>query len=71
GLPDMNGYQLVREMRAAPWGRCMLLVAATGWGQPADRERALDAGFDRHLTKPVALPELLAALRPAGPAGGN
>jgi PAS domain S-box-containing protein len=54
GLPDLNGYALAKAIRASPWGRDVLLVAVTGWGQSEDRQRALDAGFDRHFPKPVA-----------------
>jgi CheY-like chemotaxis protein len=53
GLPDLNGYEIARQMRATGWGRHVFLVAITGWGQDADRERAFAAGFDHHLTKPV------------------
>ncbi len=65
GLPDMTGYELAGRLRAAPGGTSMFQIAATGWGQDADRQRALDAGFDRHLTKPVdfdKLREMLAEL---------
>jgi PAS domain S-box-containing protein len=54
GLPDLDGYQLATKFRAAPWGRGVSLVAVTGWGQDEDRRRAFEAGFDYHLTKPVA-----------------
>jgi CheY-like chemotaxis protein len=54
GLPDLNGCDVARRIREAPWGQRMLLVAITGWGQQDDRQRALEAGFDHHLTKPVA-----------------
>jgi CheY-like chemotaxis protein len=53
GLPDMNGYELARRLRASPGGGAMTLVATTGWGQEKDRQRAFDAGFDHHLTKPL------------------
>jgi PAS domain S-box-containing protein len=58
GLPDMNGYELAGRLRAGPAGESMFLIAATGWGQDADRQRAIDAGFDRHLTKPVDFDKL-------------
>jgi CheY-like chemotaxis protein len=61
GLPGLDGYEVARRIRAACEARSMLLVALTGYGQPQDRQRALDAGFDVHLTKPVA-PEQLAAV---------
>lgn len=54
GLPDIDGYQLARSIRATPWGERAQLVAVTGWGQEEDRRRAAEAGFDHHLTKPVA-----------------
>jgi signal transduction histidine kinase len=53
GMPDLNGYEVARSIRAASWGQQMILVAVTGWGQQEDKRRALDAGFDHHLTKPV------------------
>ncbi len=55
GMPGKSGYELARciRARADDGGRRPLLVAITGWGQESDRQRALDAGFDRHLTKPV------------------
>jgi PAS domain S-box-containing protein len=53
GLPDMNGYDLARRLRVLPGGAGMKLIATTGWGQDKDRERAFDAGFDHHLTKPI------------------
>ncbi len=53
GMPAMNGYQLCRELRAQAQGRQPLLIACTGWGQEADRDRARAAGFDVHLVKPV------------------
>ena len=65
GLPRMNGYEAAAQIREQPWGRDMMLVAVTGWGQEEDKRRALDAGFDHHLTKPVdpaAVEELLSRL---------
>jgi len=61
GMPRLNGYDLARQIRAQDWGRSIYLVALTGWGQAEDKQRAMDAGFDRHLTKPVQ-PEQLAAV---------
>jgi PAS domain S-box-containing protein len=58
GLPDLDGYEVARRLRAAPGGRRMGLIALTGYGQDEDQRRAYDAGFDAHLTKPVA-PERL------------
>src|SRR6516165_3656755 len=71
GLPQMNGYEAARHIRQQPWGRPMTLIAVTGWGQEEDRRRALEAGCDEHLSKPVdpaALEKLLAALAVPVPA---
>ena len=59
GLPDMDGYQLARRLRRATEARSLWLVALTGYGKAEDREAALDAGFDEHLTKPVELESLV------------
>jgi PAS domain S-box-containing protein len=68
GMPRMNGYEAAQHIRQQPWGKEMLLVALTGWGQEEDRRRALEAGFDEHLTKPVepaTLEKLLVTLNKA------
>ncbi len=59
GLPEMSGYDVARELRRFPWGVDAFIVALTGWGQADDRARSQDAGFDRHLVKPVNPDELL------------
>lgn len=59
GLPSLDGYQVAHQLRAGEATRNALLVALTGYGQEADRERALAAGFDRHLVKPADPKELL------------
>jgi CheY-like chemotaxis protein/two-component sensor histidine kinase len=53
GLPDMDGYELARQVRAAPGAHRPVLVALSGFGQLRDRERASVAGFDDHLAKPA------------------
>ncbi len=53
GMPVMDGYAAARAMREKPGGKSIFLVALTGWGQEDDKQRTKDAGFDRHLTKPV------------------
>jgi len=53
GMPDMTGYEVARRIRQQAWGRSVLLLAVTGWGQDDDKERAKAAGFDYHFTKPV------------------
>jgi len=53
GMPDMTGYEVARRIRAEPWGKDVFLLAITGWGQEEDKVRAMAAGFDQHMTKPV------------------
>ncbi len=53
GLPLRNGYEVARMIRGEPWGRHMVLIALTGWGQEQDRKLSREAGFDHHLVKPV------------------
>ena len=67
GLPRINGYDLARRLRARTETASMMLVAVTGWGQEKDRQLAVEAGFDRHLVKPVdpaRVIELLGAVPP-------
>jgi CheY-like chemotaxis protein len=62
GMPRLNGYETARRIRHQPWGKNTILVALTGWGQVDDRQKSHDAGFDKHMVKPVdlaALEELL------------
>jgi signal transduction histidine kinase len=61
GLPELDGYEVARRIRASVEGHTLQLVALTGYGQPEDRRRAEEAGFDEHLAKPIA-PDRLAAL---------
>jgi len=63
GLPDINGYKLAGQVRATPWGRSAILVAVTGWGQEQDRLRAVAAGFDQHLVKPISAETLESLLQ--------
>ena len=58
GMPRLNGYEACRQIRSLPGAASMTLVAITGWGQPEDRRKSQDAGFDHHLVKPVD-PEVL------------
>jgi PAS domain S-box-containing protein len=53
GMPGMSGHEVARRMRREAWGRKAILIALTGWGQETDKQAALAAGFDDHLTKPV------------------
>jgi len=54
GMPHMSGYDVARAIRGMQLPRQPLIAAVTGWGQPADRERARESGFDRHFAKPVS-----------------
>jgi signal transduction histidine kinase len=62
GLPVMDGYETARQLRRQPGGEALKLVALTGYGQESDRQRSREAGFDEHLTKPVSLGRLIAAV---------
>jgi signal transduction histidine kinase/ActR/RegA family two-component response regulator len=53
GLPQLNGYEVCRRIRCAPWGKGPGIVAVTGWGQEEDRQKSQEAGFDAHLVKPL------------------
>ena len=53
GMPDLSGYEVARALRQESWAGNLQLIALTGWGQDDDRRRALEAGFDHHLTKPI------------------
>jgi PAS domain S-box-containing protein len=68
GLPRLNGYDTCRRIREQPWGKGMVIVAVTGYGQEEDKKKAEAAGFDYHLTKPPA-PEALQRLLAREPAG--
>jgi signal transduction histidine kinase len=62
GLPDMDGNELARRLRADPQTGAIVLVAVTGYGQEQDRRAAFEAGFDHHLVKPVDMDELAGLL---------
>ena len=66
GMPKMDGYETARTMRLRSWGKTATLIALTGWGQPQDRQRTTEAGFDAHLVKPVSESQLFQALASAG-----
>lgn len=63
GMADLDGREVARRVRAAPWGKRMVLVAATGWGQEQDVRQSLAAGFDAHLTKPIDADQLQRLIR--------
>jgi CheY-like chemotaxis protein len=65
GLPKINGYEAAKLIRDKMANQKVVIIAMTGWGQQDDKRRALEAGFDHHLTKPVepaALSRLLALI---------
>jgi CheY-like chemotaxis protein len=63
GLPGMDGYTVARQLRGIDEMHSSCLIALTGYGQPADRDRASEAGFDHHLTKPADPDELLRVIQ--------
>ncbi len=66
GMPQMNGYAVAERIRERPWGKNVMLIAQTGWGQQEDVDRSRQAGFDFHLTKPTnfdALRKLLSGVQ--------
>jgi two-component system CheB/CheR fusion protein len=73
GLPDQDGYAVVRELRKEPGADAVCLVALTGYAQPEDQRRAREAGFDLHLAKPVVLEQVekVLAHEPAKAASGG
>jgi PAS domain S-box-containing protein len=58
GMPRLNGLDATRRIKAEPWGRDMVIIALTGWGQEHDRERSYQAGCAGHLVKPVDIAAL-------------
>jgi CheY-like chemotaxis protein len=66
-MPRVDGLEAARRIRALPQGEHVRIVALTGWGQEADRQRTRDAGMDHHLIKPVSLDALQSVLRTLDP----
>ena len=58
GLPDLDGYAVARHVRGVSGMTSVVLVALTGYGQPQDEAQAFSAGFDLHVTKPIAVEQL-------------
>jgi signal transduction histidine kinase/ActR/RegA family two-component response regulator len=71
GLPGISGYELARRLRDSPESAAAVLVAVTGWGQEKDRRQAEEAGFDRHLVKPVELATIRSVLAAFAPGGAR
>jgi CheY-like chemotaxis protein len=67
GMPKLDGRQVAGRIRAEAWGRDVVLVALTGWGQPDDRRRSREAGFDEHLVKPANVETVERVLAAADP----
>jgi two-component system CheB/CheR fusion protein len=72
GMPVMDGYMLIGELRRSPGTAALKAIALTGYGTPQDQQRALEAGFDACLGKPLEMPRLKAAIEQLGlvPGGG-
>jgi CheY-like chemotaxis protein len=70
GMPVMDGYEAARRIRSEAWGKPMMLVALSGWGQSSDVQRSRDSGFDTHLVKPASF-DALAQLLSRVPSGGK
>jgi CheY-like chemotaxis protein len=66
GLPDIDGYEIARTLRADEGLRSIRLIALSGYAQPEDRQRAKEAGFDAHIPKPPSLDALLASIAAGG-----
>ena len=70
GLPKINGFEAARRIREQSQGKTLVLVALTGWGQDADRQKSREAGFNAHIVKPVdaaVLANLLVEFPAVGP----
>ncbi|HKY43215.1 MAG TPA: PAS domain S-box protein, partial [Pyrinomonadaceae bacterium] len=63
GLPRLDGHEVCRYVRQQPWGKDIVMIALTGWGQEDDRRKSQEAGFNGHLVKPVDYDRLLELLR--------
>jgi CheY-like chemotaxis protein len=63
GMPGLSGHEVARRIRAQHGERPVTLIAVTGWGQKADKDRAIASGFDHHFTKPVEPTQLSALLQ--------
>jgi CheY-like chemotaxis protein len=61
-LPKLTGHEVCRWLRGKPWGKDIVVIALTGWGQEDDRRKSEEAGFNGHLVKPVDYDKLLELL---------
>jgi CheY-like chemotaxis protein len=62
GMPQVDGIEATRQIRAEPWGKAMVIVALTGWGQESNRRQTRAVGMDLHLVKPINLEGIAAVL---------
>jgi CheY-like chemotaxis protein len=62
GMPDVDGFDVARRLRAEPDGAAIELIAMSGWGHASARDQAVQAGFDRHFLKPITVAHLTALL---------
>jgi CheY-like chemotaxis protein len=58
GMPRLNGSETAKRIRTQPWGKDVVLVALTGWGQEEDRRKSAESGFNLHMVKPIELATL-------------
>jgi len=69
GLPRIDGFDACRRIREQPWGKQVLMIAITGWGQDVDRRKSQEAGFDHHLVKPVDANDISALMNGSAAVG--
>jgi CheY-like chemotaxis protein len=67
GMNDISGYLVAIRLRRTRWGESMALAAVSGWSGPKDKQRALLAGFDTHMTKPAQPQDLLGFIAQRAP----
>lgn len=61
-MPQVDGIEATRQIRSEPWGKAMVIVALTGWGQESNRRQTREVGMDLHLVKPINLEGIAAVL---------
>jgi two-component system CheB/CheR fusion protein len=71
GMPGLSGHEVAAGIRREDWGREMMLIAVTGWGQEGDKRSAFEAGFDHHFTKPMDPRRLKSIFAGRGPVGAH
>jgi CheY-like chemotaxis protein len=71
GLPQMTGYEVCRRLRELPWGKELVVIAVTGWGQGDEPQKWQEVGFDAHLVKPAQYDDVVALLSKLSPTRRN